>query len=533
MIELVDIGLLSSTTSFFAEFLPSHIVTITSPVSNSHVYEYVNVVVEIDADNSYTYVKLFNGATEIGQDFTEPYEFNWASHNYPHGSVQQLKAVGLGVNEKEYSSAVVGYVIDSVVGIPNAGVLQPIVQFTDSSVSLVWSQYTEDDFKMYTVEIASDTLNPQFVQSYDMVNIFDTTFTIYGLRELSSYSFRIKMTDVFNLFSVSNIQVATTLNAVPPEIGFVNTYRDTSIIHIEWYQPDIIDFSESRVYRSLDSIRSGDDLHVGTFYNITDTVFEESMLFDTIDYFYFIEIQDADGLYSMTALNAFYFSLNYALAFDGTQCATIPYFSELNLGEHFTLEAWIFQNSSFDANRIIDRSTQYVSPYYQYALFADSRLGTTLCSDDAAIGTIHTAGSRPDYLSWHHVAVTYNDGQLKFYIDGEVVTSLSLSSRTLCENLMPLTIGRKTLSEESYFDGSIDEVRVWNVVRSPEEILSNYAKSLVGNENGLVLYLDFNEGSGQVVHSPVGNNGFLGESDQVDALDPTWEISVLNFKYYK
>ncbi len=533
LIELVDVGMLSSTTSFFAEFLPSHTVTITSPVSNSHVYEYVNVVVEIDADNSYTYVKLFNGTTEIGQDFSEPYEFNWASHIYPHGSVQQLKAVGLGVNEKEYSSATVGYVIDSVVGIPNASVLQPIVSYTDSSVYLVWNQSNENDFNKYSIEFASDTSNPQFVHSFNILNASDTTATIYGLTELSSYAFRIKMTDNFGLYSVSNSQTFTTLNGVPPEIGFVNTYRDTSIIHIEWYQPSIIDFSESRVYRSLDSIRSGDDIQVATFYNISDTVFEESMLFDTLDYFYFIEIHDVDGVYSTTYLKANFIPISYALAFDGSQCATVPYFPALNLGEYFTLEAWMLQNRSFNANRIIDRSTQFTSPYYQYALFVDSRLGTTLCSDDAAMGTIHRAGSRPDYLSWHHVAVTYNDGLLKFYIDGEIVTSLTLSSRTLCENLMPLSIGRRALTNESYFDGMIDEVRVWNVVRTPEEIAGSYQQSLKGDENGLVVYLDFNEGAGQIIHSPVGNNGFLGATDQVEALDPVWVRSVLNFKYYK
>lgn len=44
----------------------------------------------------------------------------------------------------------------------------------------------------------------------------------------------------------------------------------------------------------------------------------------------------------------------------------------------------------------------------------------------------------------------------------------------------------------SYYDGKIDEVRVWNGVRTSTEITNNKDKQLVGNESGLVGYWRFN-----------------------------------------
>jgi hypothetical protein len=69
---------------------------------------------------------------------------------------------------------------------------------------------------------------------------------------------------------------------------------------------------------------------------------------------------------------------------------------------------------------------------------------------------------------------------------------------------LPLTIGG-TLSNE-LFKGDIDEVRLWNVVRTAGEIRENMHKALAGTESGLVGYWQFNEGDGSSASDPVGGN---------------------------
>jgi hypothetical protein len=73
-----------------------------------------------------------------------------------------------------------------------------------------------------------------------------------------------------------------------------------------------------------------------------------------------------------------------------------------------------------------------------------------------------------------------------------------------------------------YMNGMVDEVRVWNVVRSGAQILANYQHPLAGGEPGLVGYYRFDEGAGQVVvdSSSAGNDGVLGASATAGTDDP-------------
>jgi len=57
-----------------------------------------------------------------------------------------------------------------------------------------------------------------------------------------------------------------------------------------------------------------------------------------------------------------------------------------------------------------------------------------------------------------------------------------------------LTIGGNPRG--SYFNGTIDEFRVWNVARSGAEITAAMGKTLAGNEAGLTAYYKFNEAPG-------------------------------------
>jgi len=44
-----------------------------------------------------------------------------------------------------------------------------------------------------------------------------------------------------------------------------------------------------------------------------------------------------------------------------------------------------------------------------------------------------------------------------------------------------------------WFNGQIDEFRVWNVARTQTQIQSNLHKTLVGNEANLVAYYNFDQ----------------------------------------
>jgi len=109
--------------------------------------------------------------------------------------------------------------------------------------------------------------------------------------------------------------------------------------------------------------------------------------------------------------------------------------------------------------------------------------------------------------TWSHVAMTYEGTTLSIFINGVLVASQAASG-AIDYNPSPLGyyIGRYHDSNEShYFDGEIEEVRLWDVARTEDEIRENMHLTLGGCDNGLIGYWQMNEGSGTTVADKSGN----------------------------
>ena len=78
--------------------------------------------------------------------------------------------------------------------------------------------------------------------------------------------------------------------------------------------------------------------------------------------------------------------------------------------------------------------------------------------------------------------------------------------------------------QQAFFTGEIDEVRMWNIARSGDDIRATMNRSLTGLEPGLGGYWRFDEGEGQSVEdsSPIGTTGVLGTNGNIQANDPIW-----------
>ena len=92
---------------------------------------------------------------------------------------------------------------------------------------------------------------------------------------------------------------------------------------------------------------------------------------------------------------------------------------------------------------------------------------------------------------WHQAMVTYDGSTLVLYIDGVKVGSKTTSGALPDKSgTQPVRIGANSQASNSYFQGNIDEVRIWKKRISPTEALNTYN----GNPNSTdqVLYLSFN-----------------------------------------
>jgi hypothetical protein len=97
---------------------------------------------------------------------------------------------------------------------------------------------------------------------------------------------------------------------------------------------------------------------------------------------------------------------------------------------------------------------------------------------------------------WHHVAGTYDGSRFILYVDGNEAANVLQERIDRDEQHYDLNIGNHPFLARP-FDGDIDEVRIWNIARTREQIQNDMHWELSGSEPGLVAYYKFNEGSGQ------------------------------------
>ena len=108
-------------------------------------------------------------------------------------------------------------------------------------------------------------------------------------------------------------------------------------------------------------------------------------------------------------------------------------------------------------------------------------------SNDLEVPTASLAGA------WHHVAATYDGTIRTLYLDGVAIGS-DRPGTVGVAGAGSLRIGSTNSSD--YFNGNIDEVRVWNVARTAAQLRTARGAHLLGNPAGLVAYYRFGEGSG-------------------------------------
>ncbi len=112
---------------------------------------------------------------------------------------------------------------------------------------------------------------------------------------------------------------------------------------------------------------------------------------------------------------------------------------------------------------------------------------------------------------WQHIAAVYDGagGTVKFYLNG--VLDNTVSKTLPATKISAAEIGAYTSSR--YFNGKLDEFRVWNLVRSQAQIQADMDNSISASTSGLMGYYNFNEGTTGSTMLPDltsnGNNGTL------------------------
>ena len=211
----------------------------------------------------------------------------------------------------------------------------------------------------------------------------------------------------------------------------------------------------------------------------------------------------------------------HALSFDGNDYVDLG--NGIKLGNQFTQEAWIYPTSK-DNNYHAFWGNQIHSQGRSPGLWIKGKKIYGGYTTLQALGTNwNQPENRADFMTedvldlnqWNHVAAVFDGEKYTVYVNGEKKAYINESGSLIgFESYNSNAIGLDSADipvkfigkNDNSFEGSIDEVRFWNVARSEGDIKDDLNRQLQGNEEGLVGYWNFDEGSGSTVYDRTSNN---------------------------
>ena len=196
------------------------------------------------------------------------------------------------------------------------------------------------------------------------------------------------------------------------------------------------------------------------------------------------------------------------------------------LGE-FTIEAWVKPRKLATNGLISDETNKPLGGFIGGNFTNESnpttpvlavhevdgiRWGFTNTNDQIEVRDVDDVFTE---VRWYHVAFTFDGTNSKLYVDGKLTDSYSLPfSRPKSGQIRYLG---KYYQNGAFYEGELDEVRIWNVAKNITEVRANVFRAIPKNEySNLVAYLQFDQSNGLVTFDNIREdkvaelNGFAG-----------------------
>ena len=213
----------------------------------------------------------------------------------------------------------------------------------------------------------------------------------------------------------------------------------------------------------------------------------------------------------------------YALDFDGTNdYVSIANESNFDFTTAMTVEAWI-KVDTFDK----EWQAMVTKGDNTWRLHRAASTNHISFGTDGVNITDLEGSTDVNDGQWHHIAGVFDGSNKYLYVDGNLDAFANVTGTIDTDNAL-VNIAENSQSIDRYFDGRIDEVRIWNIARSGANISANMDTVLTGNESGLVAYYKFDQTSGTELYDHTGNDnlGTLQNMDDSDWVASGWGESL-------
>jgi len=182
--------------------------------------------------------------------------------------------------------------------------------------------------------------------------------------------------------------------------------------------------------------------------------------------------------------------------------AKIPDSQSLHITDKITMGAWIlFLGANGRTQDVMRKGESYILGWISHDIsyIASYIYGTTWHCNNYS--------KSPSWFmnSWHHIMMDYDGSVMRNYIDGELDTTLRISTKI---RISTYSLGLGWGSEEcprEFFNGCIFEPFIYNRILTSDE-RKNIVKYGIYPKDGLVMLLPMTEYEGDIIHDISGNN---------------------------
>jgi|GEM_PF-6575992 len=212
---------------------------------------------------------------------------------------------------------------------------------------------------------------------------------------------------------------------------------------------------------------------------------------------------------------------NYAISFDGvSDYLVVAHDESLNMTDGFTISARIYIREYVEWASIVTKGgvpgNQIGTNNYTLHQSGPDGGGPELYETEpgyirftgdgsAASGTSPESNTVLSLNTWHHITATYDGNTLRYYLNG-VPNGEHITGGPLNPNGDPLYIGIDPPGDDEYWNGMLDEIKIWNRPLNRGQIRAALRGSATPVASALAAYWSFNDGTGDTAHDRSRNN---------------------------
>ena len=241
-----------------------------------------------------------------------------------------------------------------------------------------------------------------------------------------------------------------------------------------------------------------------------------------------------------SAVTSFNYYQSNSLSFNGvSDKMTIPGNAAYQITNTLTVETWVKPNTvptDYDGFLNYAYDAAGIQAGFGFSFYLTG-WRFFLKTETNSINYSGMAEAQMPIGQWTHMAATYDGTHIKLYKNGTLVDSTDASGNIQWSGVpAEMTLGKFDRNGSSfYFDGQIDDFRIWNVVRTKEQIKASKEIYVNVEEPGLVGYWQMDEGFGSSAadstvtanHGTINGASWIIADSPIDLKTPIYDTGVI------